>query len=521
MITNEWWDALWLKEGFASYWPYVALPETAPWTNLRSGWRITVAAAMLRDEFATSPPLTGVAVTSSGVASAQFNVLQYDKGAVFVAALQRRCESVAPGAFLPAIGRFIRTNAYSAIAPAALIAALADACGVVDLAEEMASLMYQPGVPLITASWERPGVLRLTQSRYFASPASAAAAVAAAAAAGGSPPSPWTIALTISAGSPSAQLRASMVEANAVLRSRGGYANAFLTSIAYDPAHDGWLTLTDGSAADYVRVAFPPQALVALAAALEAGTPPLPTLDVIAAIVDDLFALAESRTDPRINMSFALAWAASWATAPAAAPFMAAPQVRTAFTNRVARLNHLLVDDVPLALAGTPAVAPAAVTPGTAAYLCWAGFRAFAELQLGIPPPGTLMVNRTALAASLLTLPAAGTIVDILLNVAAQPAGRDLAWSRFQAIFPTVQHYLTDTSALAGLARGIAWRFVSTEYADAVHAFWSAGEGVNQTAAIFSASLAEESIRAAAAWRASADATDFCAFLMTSDRMRN
>jgi aminopeptidase N len=327
-ITTAWWDSLWLQEGFATFWPFSSLAQSstakAAGVDAAAGWRATTAGAMAEDAFAHSASLTiSTPVASSGQSYAAFSGITYDKGAAVIAALQRRVEASSAGSFQRGLNAYLQAKMFGSAVPADLFDHLSEASGVKELQTEFAAYTFSPGLPLVTASLV-PGGVQLSQSRFFASAASRDAAGQAA---------QWTLALTPRAASPSAALQAAMGGASALLPSQ---APPFLP---YNSNTDGWLLLSSGSSAEYFRVLYPIEVYELLKGALVLNRSTFGD-DARAALLDDIFALAESGLAPGLNCSFALAWAAAWAGADAA------PSVQAILRTRLVRMQSLLVDDM-------------------------------------------------------------------------------------------------------------------------------------------------------------------------------
>ena len=508
LVTAAWWSALWLQEGFATYWPYIFLGSTYPSLVPDGDWRLSTQGAMEDDGYANAQALTaGTPIVSSGESYAVFGSITYDKGAAVVAAISRRVEAVTPGSFIGGLQVYLTARSYAAAQPIDLIGALAAGAGVPNLGAEFNAQLFLPGVPLLRAEVGTSGQgLSLSVTRFFVCPESAATAAAA-----GQALTPWSaLPLTISAATPSSALSAAAAAAAAALAGSIG-GTALPAVLPYDPAADGWIVVTAGAPTDYVRVLYPPVVYSALGAALAGGAPPTALgVGARAALVDDLFAAAEARTTwsssgtgSNVNMSFALAWAASWIGSEANA------YVRASLSSRLRRLQQLLVDDVPLANCGDPAVVPRAAVPGTDAFTCLAALRAYATVvgtPLNLPT-----TNRTALAASLVAPLDAANASNVLLGIAANPFGRDIAWAAFRSATPTWLGWYGYRSTLGGIARGLAVNFHSAEYASDEAVLWE-GLGAQASAAAGSWQRGVERITAGAGW-AAADYTATCAFL--------
>jgi hypothetical protein len=509
LVTADFWDSLWLQEGFATFWPNLVLPVVAPALQYEVAWRSTTAGAMAEDAFAASQALTvSSPVTSSGASYAVFNTITYDKGAAAIHSLQRRLEALLPGSFLAGLRAYLTSKAYSAAVPNDLLSSLAAAAGLssAQLGAEFAALLFQPGVPLVTAQWAAGGGgLELTQARFFASPYSAAAAVAS------PPPALWSIPLTIDSLSPSAPLSAAAQAAAAALAQSGGYASPSLlpAPLNYSLTPGNWLTLHNGSAGEYYRVQYPLDVYEQQAASFAAGLR-LPPPSALAVLIDDLFSLSQAGYKG-LNTSYALSWAARWVGK------SSAQQVTDALTTHASRVFQLLLtDDVPLSGGGAPSLKPRAATPGTPEFACSQAFLQFCTQRLGLPASlasslnSSLLVDRAALNASL-SGPMDAANASSTLTKATVCGARDLGWRWLTGSFPLFTQLYGQRSTLATLVRSAARSFGSLEYAPAVASFF-AQQGRLFPVVEGTWQRAVESIQANAAWQ-DRDRGATCAYL--------
>ena len=511
--TAEWWDCLWLQEGFATWYPYLSLPATNPSLRYEAGWRAATAGAMADDAFVASQALTAVVPpATSGASYAMFGSITYDKGSAVIARIQARVNAFSgKDAFRTGLAAYLRAHAYGAVRPPDLLASLSAAAALPTLADEVGALVYQAGVPLVTAAWAGAApALALTQSRFFASAASAAAAAPAT--------TTWTLPLTITAEHPGPALAAAIAAAaTAAAGPAGGFSGStLLAALPYSAGADGWLLLSNGTSAEYMRALYPPEDYEALARALARSlvdgdaSAVVPAADARAALLDDVFALAEARTAPGVvNTSFALQWAARWAG------FDAAPGVGSALSSHLARLRTLLVDDV--ADPGNAAQLPLALQPGTAQFACLQALARFSAAQFGLNLNlSAFAADRAAMSASLVGPFDASNVSGILSPVAASPAGRDLAWAFFKSNFAGIREGLGFRSTLATLVSSVARNFVSAPlYAD-VAAFFAPAIVASAPVVDGAWQRALENIEAARAWRESQDAAATCVYLLAA-----
>lgn len=510
LLQAEWWDCLWINEGFATFWSKVQIQATAPQWAPDGPWRVSVQGAMEDDGYAFSQALTvGWPIATAAATEGTFTGITYNKGSAVIAGIARRLDAVRPGSFVAGLRAFLSQNAYASARPANLVAALSAAASLPGLAAEVNAPLYLPGVPLLRVELAAGGTgLGLSLARFFVSSASEAQAAAA-----GQALTPWAaIPLAISAASPSAALSAAAASAAAAVGGPVG-GTALPASLPYLPSSDGWVLVTNSSASDYVRVLYPPENYALIGAALSSGAlPPAFGVGVRAALVDDLFAAAAARTAwqsaagaPTVNMSFALAWAASW---------IASEQsgiVRSVLSAHLGRLQQLVVDDVPFESCGNASATPRAATPGTPEYACSAALRAYAS-ALGITLR-TFTTDRGAMAAALAGPLTPQNASGALSSVASNPFGRDIAWAAFKAGAITYAAWYGASGTLSGLAQGLAVNLHSSGYASDEEAVWT-GLGASASIAQGYWQRGVERIVAGAGWYA-ADAGSTCSFLVS------
>ena len=108
LVTNKWWDDLWLNESFATYLAYLALAEA---TEFDSAWRSFFARtkqwAYSEDERVTTHPIVAD-VTNTAVAFANFDGITYGKGA---ASLKQLAFLLEPNVFRDGVRAYIAKHA--------------------------------------------------------------------------------------------------------------------------------------------------------------------------------------------------------------------------------------------------------------------------------------------------------------------------------------------------------------------------------------------------------------------------
>ena len=145
LVTMDWWDDLWLNEGYATW-----MAEKAA-TTLRPQWNVPLLTVKWQREFAlksdasdaTHPVVQPVA--SVDAASQAFDSIAYNKGSAVIRMLEA---SLGEAGFRDGIRRYMRRYAYGNTVTDQLWSELATATNrpVTDIAHDFT---LQPGVPLV------------------------------------------------------------------------------------------------------------------------------------------------------------------------------------------------------------------------------------------------------------------------------------------------------------------------------------------------------------------------------------
>jgi len=170
LVTMEWWDDIWLNEGFATW------MANKPLAAARADWNIAVdeteesRSALNLDALKSTRPIHADVSTPAQIDEA-FDGIAYEKGA----AVLRMVENyVGPEAFRTGINAYLQAHAYKNAASEDLWKAIAAASGK-PVERILPTFVNQPGVPLLEVSStcvnDRTTVT-LTQRRFFSNSAS-------------------------------------------------------------------------------------------------------------------------------------------------------------------------------------------------------------------------------------------------------------------------------------------------------------------------------------------------------------
>ncbi|XP_059049750.1 membrane alanyl aminopeptidase-like [Achroia grisella] len=85
LVTNEWWDVLWLNEGFARYYQYFLTHEVETYMEFETRF-ITeqIHTSLLADSVTSAHPLSHSGIGSQESVSGMFSTLSYNKGAAVI-----------------------------------------------------------------------------------------------------------------------------------------------------------------------------------------------------------------------------------------------------------------------------------------------------------------------------------------------------------------------------------------------------------------------------------------------------
>ncbi|HEX2668966.1 MAG TPA: M1 family metallopeptidase [Gammaproteobacteria bacterium] len=162
LVTMEWWDDLWLNEGFASWMEYKATdhfhPEWKPWLDSVSAKEN----AMRLDARDGSHPIV-TPIYDVLQASQAFDSITYSKGQAIVRMLEAY---VGEDAFRQGVRAYIKAHAYGNTVTDDLWREL-DKASKESITQVAHDFTLQAGIPLVQADCNETG-LRLTQARFTA-----------------------------------------------------------------------------------------------------------------------------------------------------------------------------------------------------------------------------------------------------------------------------------------------------------------------------------------------------------------
>lgn len=167
-VTCRWWDDVWLNESLGTWLDGKITDALAPewkFTLGRDGGRM--ARAMAADALPTAQKLRLPVTTNDAIGNSFENDITYFKGSSVVRMIEHQ---VGADKFRAAMRAYLQAHAWGNADAGDFFAALRKQLGA-PAAEEMASFVEQPGVPLVSATLRcegGKGRVALTQERFFA-----------------------------------------------------------------------------------------------------------------------------------------------------------------------------------------------------------------------------------------------------------------------------------------------------------------------------------------------------------------
>ncbi|MEO8277688.1 MAG: M1 family metallopeptidase [Thermoanaerobaculia bacterium] len=164
LVTMQWWDDIWLNEGFATWMAGKIVARWKPeWggENENAGRR---SEAMGADSLASSQAVRR-AIHSNGDIESAFDGISYAKGGSLLSMFETW---MGPENFRKGIQRYLKSHAWGNATSQDFLAALS-AEGAPEVAQSFATFLDQPGVPVVTVALScqgGKGELTLSQRRY-------------------------------------------------------------------------------------------------------------------------------------------------------------------------------------------------------------------------------------------------------------------------------------------------------------------------------------------------------------------
>ena len=147
LVTMQWWDDIWLNEGFATWMATKPLAAAHPEWNMAVDEALESQTALTLDSLKATRPIHAAATTSAEIDEA-FDAIAYQKGAAVLRMIENY---VGADVFRKGVNAYLQAHAYgNAAAPDFWSAIATAAAKPVDAI--MPTFVNQPGVPLVTVS---------------------------------------------------------------------------------------------------------------------------------------------------------------------------------------------------------------------------------------------------------------------------------------------------------------------------------------------------------------------------------
>jgi aminopeptidase N/puromycin-sensitive aminopeptidase len=164
MVTMQWWDNLWLNEGFATWMEHKPVAAWKPEWNVPQSEASELDAIENYDAAKTTHPIRMKADTPDEI-NQQFDGITYQKGGAVIAMIE---SYLGPEVFRQGVHNYLEAHLYgNATAEDFWNAQTANSHKPVD--KVMSSFVVQPGVPILKFDAVKNGKVTVDQSRFFLS----------------------------------------------------------------------------------------------------------------------------------------------------------------------------------------------------------------------------------------------------------------------------------------------------------------------------------------------------------------
>ena len=164
LVTMEWWDDIWLNEGFANWMESKPVDAWKPEWNVNLDDVQSANGALNVDALANTRPIHQAAETPDQIQEL-FDGIAYDKAAAVLKMLEAY---IGPDAFRAGVNEYLKQHAYANATATDFWGTLAAVSKPVD--QIMPTFVKQPGAPMVTVKTQCSGsgtTVSLTQKRYF------------------------------------------------------------------------------------------------------------------------------------------------------------------------------------------------------------------------------------------------------------------------------------------------------------------------------------------------------------------
>ncbi|XP_021937637.1 puromycin-sensitive aminopeptidase-like protein isoform X1 [Zootermopsis nevadensis] len=177
LVSPEWWNYLWLNEGFATYFESFATDMVERDWRLREQFVVRdLQSALAADALSTSHPITQFVDSPNSIRSI-FDTISYEKAGSVIRMMEH---FLTTEVFKEGLKRYLQIRQYSNANEEHLYDAMNEKflSTKPELYEDVAKIMHtwtrQPGYPVLTITSEEENQLTITQKRFLLTPTSTA-----------------------------------------------------------------------------------------------------------------------------------------------------------------------------------------------------------------------------------------------------------------------------------------------------------------------------------------------------------
>jgi aminopeptidase N/puromycin-sensitive aminopeptidase len=165
LVTMQWWDNLWLNEGFATWMEYKAVDEWQPTWGMREDEALSLNQTLNLDAAPTTRAIRSKADTPAEIEE-QFDGIAYGKAGAVIGMVEHY---VGDAAFQRGLHDYMQTHKFANATAEDFWSAQTRASGK-PVDKIMESFVAQPGEPLLRFTTASAGKYSVAQSRFFLSP---------------------------------------------------------------------------------------------------------------------------------------------------------------------------------------------------------------------------------------------------------------------------------------------------------------------------------------------------------------
>eukprot|EP00731_Ephydatia_muelleri_P032135 Em0023g642a len=163
LVTMEWWDGLWLNEGFATFMEYLGTNNSFPeWNLLEQFFTDVNQVAMLEDGLNETHPIIQAASTPAEI-NELFDAISYEKGGSVIRMIR---DWMGDENFRQGIQSYLKMYAYQNAATDMLWQSL-QKYSASNIASIMDTWTKQMGYPVVTVKRTSPTTASVSQERFF------------------------------------------------------------------------------------------------------------------------------------------------------------------------------------------------------------------------------------------------------------------------------------------------------------------------------------------------------------------